>query len=670
MTKKWYDIKSVSKNNAEILIYGEIGEWGITAKNFAIDLKNIGNKKVITVRISSVGGSIIDGNAIYTTLKNNSAKINVEIDSVALSMGSVIAMAGDHIAMAENALMMIHNPHGGSYGDSNEMRKTADVMDKMKDTLITAYTNKTGLDTEILSTMMSDETWMNAEEAKDLGFIDEITGAVETDASFDFSKFKNVPKQLLIDSLKTESVIQPSAKADKTQKVKKDMPDKIKTETDATAKVDVKEIQAKATAKALADEKVRRSDIRSVFEFAGRDHGELMDSCLDDVTITVNASRKLLLDAIGIEFSPLSKDNRVTVGEDSRDKFLAGAGQAIIARAGLDKRDSKSEFNGATLVDIAKAALRASNISYVGMGKMQIVGAAFTHTSSDFPLLLENSIGKQLQAAYGHFKETWSQIATTGSVPDFKQNSRIRLGSFNSLDTILEADEYTSGSFGEEKEMIQAKTKGKLISLTRQMIINDDLNGFMRIASLLGRAAARTVGNDVYSVLLSNPVMSDGSALFHAKHSNLAAAASAMSVVTLGAARTKMRLQKDLDSNDYLDIHPSVLLTSVALEDTANTLMSDETDPSQNNSKKKNPVRGMATVVTDPRLDAVSSTAWYLFASPSDVPTLEVAFLDGNQTPYIESEEGFTVDGVRMKVRLDYGVAATDYRGAYKNSGL
>ena len=131
-----------------------------------------------------------------------------------------------------------------------------------------------------------------------------------------------------------------------------------------------------------------------------------------------------------------------------------------------------------------------------------------------------------------------------------------------------------------------------------------------------------------------------------------------------------MRLQKDVDGNDYLNILPKYILGPVALEDTLNVLMRSETDPAQANSRKPNAVRNAAQVITDPRLDAVSAKSWYLLADQNDAPTVEVAFLDGVDTPYLESQQGFTVDGIQWKVRLDYGVAATDFRGALKNAGV
>lgn len=658
VNKKWYSMKNLSGGTAEVMIYDEIGGWGITAKEFAEDLKNLGNVSNLHVRINSPGGSIMDGNAIYTTLRNHSANVHVSIDSVALSMGSVIAMAGDHIEMAENALMMIHNPWGVAVGEAEEMRKTADVVDKMKETLIGAYVRKTGMGRDKISDMMDDETWFSADEAKELGFVDEVTGEIELAASFDLSAFRNVPGHL-----KTSGPTDTTKEGD-------DMPKEDKVTDDKT--VDTKAIADKAAKDALAAEKARCDGIRAAFKAHGEDYRDLMDACLEDDTIDVAAAKDKLLAKLGADSDPLNKGSaRIELVEDASDKFRAGAAAALEMRAGVPgaEQDMRNEFRGYTLLDLAKHSLDMHGISTAGKSKMDIVGAAFTHSTSDFPYLLENVLGKELQRAYGAFEETWRSIVTVSSVPDFKQNKRIRLGSFNSLDEIKEGDEYTAGTIGEEYETIQAVTKGKMISLTRQAIINDDLNGFMRIAGMMGRAAARTVGNDVYSVINTNAAMTDGTEIFHADHSNLAGTGAAPTASTVGAARTAMRLQQDPNSNDYLDIRPAIFLGPVALEDTMRVLMGSETDPAGSNSKKPNPVRNMAQIITDPRLDATSATAWYLLADPDYVPLLEVAFLDGNQTPYLESEQGFTVDGTRWKVRMDYGVSATDHRGGYKNAG-
>jgi len=677
--KSWYSIQAKGAQTADVNIYEEIGYWGVTAQSFVTDIRALGDVKLINLHINSPGGSVIDGTAIYNVLKNHAARVVVHIDGAAFSMGSLIAMAGDHINMAANGLMMVHNPQGGTFGEAKDLRKTADIIDKMADNMINTYAGRTGIDIATVTDLLNEETWMNAEEALDFGFIDEITGEIDVAANFDLNKFDNVPMHVLAHyigkkpqverpAIENTSAVAGSTKVDTimplTEDEKKAAEAKAKAEAEDKAKV----IAQKAADEALAKEGSRQTSIRSVFSAHGDDFRVQLDECLANQEVTVDAARELLLTAIGkkAKATPTGKDVHIEMQADQRDKFRSGVSEAIAIRMGTTEDKGGNEFRGHTLLDIAKASLKLSGISMTGMDKMRIVGAAFTHTSSDFPYLLENSLGKELQRAYGEFDETWRDIAYVSSVPDFKQNSRIRLGSFNSLDVIPEGGEYTSGSFGEEKETIQAQTKGKMISLTRQMIINDDLNGFMRIAGMMGRAAARTVGNDVYGIITDNAALFDGTALFHADHNNLAASGAAPTIVTLGAARTAMRKQMDPDSNDYLDIRPTIIVCGVELEDTINTLMASETDPSQANSRKPNIFRRAFKVIADPRLDA---TEWYLFANPSEVPTLEIAFLDGNQTPYLESQQGFTVDGTQWKVRLDYGTTGNDFRGGYKNPG-
>lgn len=690
--KKWYEMKAKGNQTADIQIYDEIGIWGITAKDFANDLKALGSDiKVLNVSLNSPGGSVIDGNAIYNSLVNHKARVNVSIDSVALSMGSVIAMAGDFIFMAENALMMIHNPFGMAMGDSDELRKTADVMDKMKNSLIKAYTRKTGKDAEELSALMDAETWMDADEALEAGFVDEITAAAEIAASFDLSKFdfKNTPKdfakvenQSILDDDKTLADKEAKAIADADTMLaavdKNNEEDIMQTEEQIKAAAEKaaaadKLIAEKATAMANEIEDNRKKEIVAIFD-SHPDHKAVLQACLVDGKVTSDMARGKLLDSIGASSGSLAGDTRIETIADARDKFRAGALEAIAIRHGAAKDDGKNEMRGSTMLDLAKKSLEIAGFNYAGMDKMRIVAAAFTHSTSDFPYLLENSLGKELRNAYGAFAETWSSWCDIGSVPDFKSNSRIQMGSFNNLDVIPEGGEYTAGSFGEERELIQAETKGKMISLTRQMIINDDLGGFMRIAQAMGRAAARTVGNDVYTLLASNPLMNDGINLFDSAnapvgHQNIYGNGAPPSVSELGGMRTMMRKQRDTDLNDYLNIQPAYILCGVELEDTMNVLLASETDPStgQNNAAVPNPIRNIAELITDPRLGA---NEYWMVASPNEAPLIEVAFLDGNQTPYLESHQGFTVDGTMWKVRMDYGLSAIDWRGGVYNDGV
>tara|TARA_R100000005_G_C5000769_1_gene207673 strand:- start:2840 stop:3928 length:1089 start_codon:yes stop_codon:yes gene_type:complete len=186
----WYTFE----NNAsfvEISIYDEIGDYGTSAKNFIQDLKSAGDKN-INLRMNSVGGSVFDGLAIYNVLRAHKGHVNVKIEGLSASIASIIALAGDKIEMAENGFFMIHNPFGKSAGDAEDMRKTADLLDKIKQELVSIYASKTELTNEEISNMMDEETWLTSQEAKEMGFIDVITDPIKVAASFNFSKFTNV----------------------------------------------------------------------------------------------------------------------------------------------------------------------------------------------------------------------------------------------------------------------------------------------------------------------------------------------------------------------------------------------------------------------------------------------------------------------------------------------
>jgi len=185
----------------EIWLYDQVGEGffgGMSAKTFNDELNKLGKVDTINLRINSPGGSVFDGVAIYNTLKRHPARLEVDVDGIAASIASVIMMAGDEIRMAANAMCMIHNPMGFSMGGSDEMRKTADLLDQIKGTIVDTYAKRTGEQSAVISALMDDETWFTADEAVRHGFADVITEEqrIAASYSFDFSKFKHPPKML------------------------------------------------------------------------------------------------------------------------------------------------------------------------------------------------------------------------------------------------------------------------------------------------------------------------------------------------------------------------------------------------------------------------------------------------------------------------------------------
>ena len=204
--KFWNVMKNDEEKSAELILYGSIGSdeyWDdISDKAFKQDIENLGDVENITLHINSPGGSVFSAVAIANTLKNHKAKVTANIDGLAASAATIITSACDTVRMPKNALFMIHNPITFAYGNNQEMQKTVEMLDKVKNSIIETYLNKTKTDKETLSELMDNETWMNAEEAKEYGFIDEILDEnvekevienklIINNMAFDISRFKN-----------------------------------------------------------------------------------------------------------------------------------------------------------------------------------------------------------------------------------------------------------------------------------------------------------------------------------------------------------------------------------------------------------------------------------------------------------------------------------------------
>ena len=707
----WYTIRALTpvasaaagaQSAAEILIYGPIGanwwdEESITAASFIKDLNAIKGDQ-ITVRVNSTGGAVTDGIAIHNALKRHDAKIIVVVDALAASIASLIAMAGDEVQIAENAAFMVHAPWTYAGGNSTALRKTADMLDTWAEAMSTSYAAKTKKPKPEMLALLTDgeDHWYTAAEAVEMGFADSVVAGDPAAASMagamDLSGFRNAPAALLAmatgraaQTQTTAAGAQPAAQeqpaapqgeavhpaAAAASPLENQMPNQAPNTAAATQPAEV--------AAALAADKTRRGEIRAKFSaFAARDGvAALQQACEDDAAVTAEVAAAKLLAHLGAQSTPVA-GHIVTVTDES-DKRKAAASAALMIRAGVADAKTKelhangNPFLGMTLLDIARSSLQAAGIRVDGMDKMQIVANAFTQGTSDFPVLLENTMHKTLQTAYMAAPDTWSRFCARGSVSDFRAHNRYRVGSLGNLEKVNEHGEFNNKSIPDgEKSSISANTKGYIINLTRQAIINDDLNAFVSLAASLGRAARRTVEADVYATLALNsgngPLLADGKALFHTDHGNLIGTGVVPSVAAFDAMRVLMASQKDVGGNDFLDLRPSVGLFPIGLGGTARVINDAQYDPdTANKLQRPNMVRGLLNDIVDtPRL---TGNGYYMFAAAGDAPVLEVAFLDGNDTPFLELENGFTVDGARWKVRLDYGVAGIDYRGAVRNPG-
>ena len=318
---------------------------------------------------------------------------------------------------------------------------------------------------------------------------------------------------------------------------------------------------------------------------------------------------------------------------------------------------------------MARSFLEAEGVRVKGLGRDEIATRAL-HSTSDFPQILAGVTNRTLREAYEAAPRTYQAISRRATVADFKSVQRLQLGEAPQLEKVNESGEFKRGTIGEAKETYRVETYGKVVGITRQVLINDDLDAFTRVPSLFGTAAATLESDVVWSIFTANPNMADGKTLFHAGHSNLAGTGTALDVANLAKARTAMSRQTGLDGKTVLNIRPSFLVVPTSLELAAEQLLAQNLVPAKSTDVVPANIRSLV-VVSEPRLDPASGAVpWYLVASPAAIDTIEYAFLEGQEGVFIETRMGFDVDGVEIKARLDFGAKAIDWRGLYKNPGV
>ncbi len=652
----WYSVQAAARGVVDVMLYDEIGGWGISARQFARDLAALGDVSQINLHIHSPGGDVMEGTAMYNILRGHSARVEVYIDGLAASMASVIAMAGDVIYMPENALMMIHKPWGGQVGDADDMREYADLLDKVEGTLIQAYARKSGKSNEEIAALLKVTTWMDGNEAVAAGFADQVLSSISAAAQLNskrMQEYTNMPPAL-------SALMNPRNNAP--------APAPAPVPAAPAAAVD----EAAITARVLAAEASRRTAISGSFGgFTA--HAELMTTCLNDMTCTVEQANAKLLAALGANTTP-SGDVLPASHVHSGNGNLVGDSvrASLIARAGHGAIEASNGYNYMTLRELARASLTGRGIGIAAYNPLQMVALAFTHDSSDFGNILMDIAHKSLLLGWENAEETFHLWTKKGELSDFKPGARVGLGEFPSLREVRPGAEYKHITTSDRAETIQLATYGEIFSITRQAIINDDMSVLKDVPMKMGQAAKATIGDLVYALLTGSTKMRDGKALFHADRKNLlTGAGSALSIESLSAAKQAMALQKgNVDGKARnLNIRPGYVLTPIALEDKANQIIRSASVPTANvNAGVVNPIQNFAQVIGEARLDDASSTGWYL-AGKQGADTIEVAYLNGVDTPFVDQTDGFTSDGVSTKVRIDAGVAALDYRGLTSSVG-
>lgn len=422
---------------------------------------------------------------------------------------------------------------------------------------------------------------------------------------------------------------------------------------------------------AMEGERARISGIQDAARKLGV--GEEITADLVRRGVSLDEARGALIDAAAQNDRAVETRPHIRMGGQCEvDTRRAAVEAALLHRhdpGRFELTAAARDWRGLSLIEMARDILASEGVRVRGLSRDELATRAL-HSTSDFPLILSNVTNKTLRAAYDTAPRTFAPLARRTTVADFRDVHRLQLGEAPQLEKVNESGEYKRGTLGEAQEKYRIETFGKVIGITRQVLINDDLDAFTRVPALFGTAAATLESDVVWGVITANAAMADGKTLFHAGHNNLAATGVKLDVAGLAKARTAMSLQKGLDGKTLLNIRPAFLVVPTSLELEAEQLLAQNIVPARSADVVPGSLRSL-TVISEPRLDpGTGAVPWYLLASPAAIDTIEYAYLEGQEGVEMETRMGFDVDGMEIRARLDFGAKAIDWRGLYKNPGV
>jgi hypothetical protein len=428
-----------------------------------------------------------------------------------------------------------------------------------------------------------------------------------------------------------------------------------------------------------AEERQRAAEITTLCQR----HGLGLDFGADLIArgVTLDAARSAILDRL-VAQNPTTRGAEITParvgGPSSTDLgFRDAVTEALLHRHEPGRTPLSTdarEFRGLTLMEMARIAVERRGVNTRGLSKMELATEALMgrasvgyHATADFPFLLANVANKTLRSAYESTPRTFTAWARQATITDFKQVQRTQLGGAPDLQRVPESGEFTYGTIGEGREVYSLLTYGRIVGITRQTLINDDLDAFTRVPSAFGASAADLESDLVYSILTTNPLMGDGLALFVAGHGNLGTAA-AITETSLAEAYRLFGNQRGLEGRQ-ISIQPRYIITPPGTRSVEARKNVTATTPMA--VAGVNAFAGRLEPIEEPRLiPAAGADPWFLVADPSRIDTVEYGYLEGNTGPYTETRTGFEVDGIEIKARHDFATKAIDWRGMLRNAGI
>lgn len=392
------------------------------------------------------------------------------------------------------------------------------------------------------------------------------------------------------------------------------------------------------------------------------------EKLLDHLASSDNAGRT-------VEPAPYNSGGRIA-------QVRAGMIAAIVAHSRGDKNppaEALPFMAATTMPDIAAECLRAAGQPVPMGGPGRVIEAALGgrpgfgvhravgyHATGDFPNVLSGAFSAILRAEYEAASSGLLTAAMSRDVQNFMPVKAVALGGDLKLLKVPESAEFTYGRLDDSAETLVLGSYGRIVALTRQALVNDHLGAFDRLPRMLAMGASETVASVLVGLLeagnAAGPVMSDGQRLFHASRGNIMPTGG-ITVANIGLGVAALRRQRGL-AGEAIVIEPALLIVPPELEAAALQAVALINPATASDA---NPFAGRLEVVVESRL--ASTTRWYIASAPGRPASLVAAYLEGNRAPMLDSRQGFEVDGMEFRCRLDFGAAFLDWRGWVTNPG-
>lgn len=628
----------------------------------------------IRIRLNSGGGIAFDGAAIHSVLADYRGHKTIVVQGIAASAASVIMMAGDRIEMSTGSVLMIHDPSQDitSYrGTSGEHRRVADSLDKISDAVAQIYARRSGKPINEIRQIMAAESWFTPDEAVAAGFADvaPLDSEQSAPAEFDYRAYAHSPSNLIQMSVRNDWI--------------NDFTKARKMANQSTTHSETSELNTVPASLAPVMGKADRSDprkelkrVKALTAFAMQPLAQRVDSTnrLEgwiNEGVTLEAAQTFVMSELAAQNPVIRRApdeahyGQVTTGHswESGDGLNSKIADGIYSRVNRSHKPTMGrEYANASLSEIADICLQQSGKSTATASVASRVEMAL-HSTSDFPNILRDVGNMSLSGAYEASQSAIKQTSREIAASNFRALHSVKVSAGPDLEEVNEQGEFKAGTIEEGDETFAVKTYGKIFGITRQAIVNDDLDVFSNMFPLLGQGAANTEAKLFAGLLEENaglgPKLSDGKTLFHADHGNLSQTSAALSVASLGRARVAMRRQTGL-AGEAINVVPAFLVVPPELETLAEQVL---TEIAASEVANANPFAGKLKLLVEPRL--TSASAWYVCAAPGTPDGLQHAYLDGVAGPQLFTREGFEVDGIEYKVRMDFGAGFTNHRGWY-----